>query len=198
MGSNTPGTHSVGRGRYGTVVGRSNETAYGLTKSLWEAARHGFVRYETIQNNFSLLYRRFEDELAEVCRRERVSLLAYSPLAEGVLCGKYCGGQWPEKARFTLYRTYNERSQAMPRRFVNDRTPAATECVAAVAWEAGLAPETLAIARVLSRDFVGSAIIGATSPEQLSAMLAATNVVLTDDVLRACNRIHRDIPYPMA
>src|SRR5262249_3028137 len=72
----------AGKVRY---IGCSNETAYGLTKSLWASDRAGLARYETIQNNFSLLNRRFEDELAEVCRRESVSLLPYSPLAGGVL-----------------------------------------------------------------------------------------------------------------
>ncbi len=183
-----------GKVRY---VGCSNETAYGLTKSLWVSDREGFVRYETIQNNFSLLHRRFEDELAEVCRREKVSLLAYSPLAGGVLSGKYCGGQWPSGARFTLYREYNERSQAMTRRFVNERTLAAAERFAAVAREAGMAPATLAIAWVLSRDFVGSAIIGATRPDQLEPTLAAADCTLPADVLQACDRISQEIPYPM-
>ena len=72
----------AGKMRY---AGCSNETAYGLTKSLWVSDTRGLARYETIQNNFSLLNRRFEDELAEVCRREQVSLLPYSPLAGGVL-----------------------------------------------------------------------------------------------------------------
>ncbi|MCX8072384.1 MAG: aldo/keto reductase [Candidatus Binatia bacterium] len=183
-----------GKVRY---VGCSNETAYGLTKSLWVSDLNGLVRYETIQNNFSLLNRRFEDELAEVCRREQVSLLAYSPLAGGVLSGKYSGGVWPEGARFTLYRDYNERSQAMTRRFVNERTLAATKRFAALAKEAGLAPATLAIAWVLSRDFVGSAIIGATRPEQLEPTLAAAAVSLTADLLQACDRVSREIPYPM-
>jgi aryl-alcohol dehydrogenase-like predicted oxidoreductase len=183
-----------GKVRY---VGCSNETAYGLTKSLWVSDAGGFARYETIQNNFSLLYRRFEDELAEVCRRENVSLLAYSPLAGGVLSGKYCGGVWPERARFTLYRNYNERSQAMTRRFVNDRTFAATERFAELARQSGLAPATLAIAWVLSRDFVGSAIVGATRPDQLEETLRATEVALSQDVLSACDRISKDIPYPM-
>ena len=108
-----------GKVRY---VGCSNETAYGLTKSLWASDRNGLVRYETIQNNFSLLNRRFEDELAEVCRRESVSLLPYSPLAGGVLSGKYQDGARPTGARFTFYEHASPRTQAMTRRFVNERT----------------------------------------------------------------------------
>lgn len=183
-----------GKVRY---IGCSNETAYGLTKSLWVSDLQGLARYETIQNNFSLLNRRFEDELAEVCRREQVSLLAYSPLAGGVLSGKYQGHVWPEKARFTLYRDYNERSRAMTRRFVNERTLASTERLAGIAREAGLSLPTLAIAWVLSRDFVGAAIVGATYPEQLDDTLQATEVTLSEEVLRACDQVAREIPYPM-
>ncbi len=183
-----------GKVRY---IGCSNETAYGLTKSLWVADVAGLARFETIQNNFSLLYRRFEDELAEVCRREHVSLLAYSPLAGGVLSGKYCNENWPEGARFTLYRSYSERSQAMTRRFVNKGTLMATERFVRLARELNLDPATLAIAWVLSRDFVGSAIIGATKPEQLEPTLAAAEVTLPPEVLEVCDRINREIPYPM-
>ena len=80
-------TRAVAEGKV-RVVGCSNESAYGLTKSLWASDAGGFVRHETIQNNFSLLNRRFEDALAEVCRREKVSLIPYSPIAGGVLSGK--------------------------------------------------------------------------------------------------------------
>ena len=85
------------------VLGCSNETAWGLMKSLHVSEMEGLARYETIQNNFSLNNRRFEDELAQVCRMEGVSLIPYSPLAGGVLSGKYQGGAMPEGARFTKY-----------------------------------------------------------------------------------------------
>ncbi|GIW42560.1 MAG: aldo/keto reductase [Candidatus Binatia bacterium] len=183
-----------GKVRY---VGCSNETAYGLTKSLWVSEREGFVRYETIQNNFSLLYRRFEDELAEVSRRENVSLLAYSPLAGGVLTGKYQGGAFPEGARFTLYRDATPRTQAMTRRFVNERTLAATERFAAVARECGLPLATFALAWTLTRDFLGAAIVGATRPEQLEETLRAAEVQLPPEALAECDKISREIPYPM-
>lgn len=184
----------AGKVRY---AGCSNETAYGLTKSLWVSAAHGCVRYETIQNNFSLLNRRFEDELAEVCRRETVSLLAYSPLAGGVLSSKYQGDTRPARARFTIYETSTPRQQAMTRRFVNDATLASVERFAAVANEAGLALPTLAIAWSLAHDFVGATIIGATAPEQLTPTLAAAEVTLSADVLAACNAVSKDIRYPM-
>lgn len=179
------------------ALGCSNESAYGLMKSLWTSDRSGFARHETIQNNFSLLHRRFEDELAEVCRREQVSLLAYSPLGGGVLSGKYQGGAWPEGARFTRYRDWNPRTKVMTARFVNPGTLATAERVARLAADCGLALPTFAIAWTLTRDFVGSTLIGATSPEQLDPLLAAAETKLPADVLAEVDRISREIRYPM-
>ncbi len=184
----------AGKVRY---LGCSNETAYGLMKSLWASDTCGLARFETVQNNFSLLNRRFEDELAEVCRRETVSLLAYSPLAGGVLSGKYQDGARPPGARFTLYADLSPRTQAMYHRFVNHATLSSTARFTAIAEEAGLSVATLAIAWTLTHDFVGSTIIGATSAEQLGDTLAAADVSLSADVLEACNRVSQDIRYPM-
>lgn len=185
---------AAGKVRY---VGCSNETAYGLTKSLWASDRAGAVRYETIQNNFSLNNRRFEDELAEVCRRESVSLLPYSPLAGGVLSGKYQDGARPAGARFSLYEKASQRTQAMTRRFVNERTLESTARFVRIAREAGMAVGTLAIAWSLAHDFVGSTIIGATNAEQLTDTLAAAGTALAADVLAACNEVTKEIRYPM-
>jgi aryl-alcohol dehydrogenase-like predicted oxidoreductase len=179
------------------AVGCSNETAYGLTKSLWKAELHGSVRYETIQNNFSLLNRRFDDELATLCRRERVSLLAYSPIAGGVLSGKYQAGAFPPGARFTRYRDGDARTRAMTGRFVNPRTLEATGRFSEVAREAGLPLVTFATAFTLSRDYVGSTLIGASHPDQLKETLTAAEVTLPDDALAACERIAREILYPL-
>ncbi|MBY0276648.1 aldo/keto reductase [Candidatus Binatia bacterium] len=179
------------------AVGCSNETAHGLMKSLWGADRRALPRYETIQNNFSLLNRRFEDALAEVCRREHVSLLPYSPIGGGVLSGKYLDDARPAKARFTFYAEHSPRTQAMTKRFVNEKTLESTRRFAAIAREAGMAPVTLAVAWSLAHDFVGSTIIGATAPEQLPDALAATDVELPGDVLRACDAVSREILYPM-
>lgn len=178
-------------------AGCSNETAYGLTKSLWASETHHLARYETIQNNFSLLNRRFEDELAEVCRREHVSLLPYSPIAGGVLSGKYLDGKRPAGARFTLYNEGNPRSQAMFRRFVNQKTLDSTARFTAIAKEAGMSVPTLATAWTLTHDFVGSTIIGATTVEQLTDTLAAADVTLSADVLKACHQVTKEILYPM-
>jgi aryl-alcohol dehydrogenase-like predicted oxidoreductase len=179
------------------AIGCSNETAYGLTKSLWAANVAALPRYDTIQNNFSLLNRRFEDALAEVCRRERVSLLPYSPIAGGVLSGKYLDGARPAKARFSFYAEHSPRTQAMTRRFVNERTLESTRRLAAIAREAGMAPVTLAVAWSLAHDFVGATIIGATAPEQLADALAGAEVTLGEDVRNACDRVTREILYPM-
>src|SRR6185369_9698376 len=170
-----------------------NQTAYGLTKSLWAAEAHGLPRYETIQNNWSLLNRRFEDALSEVCRREQVSLLPYSPIAGGVLSGKYLDGARPARARFTYYAEHSPRTQAMTRRFVNDRTLESTRRFAAIARDAGLAPVTLAVAWSLAHDFVGSTIIGATAPEQLGDALAGSGIKLADDVRAACDAVSREL-----
>ena len=188
------GLVEAGKVRY---VGCSNETAYGLTKSLWVSDRNGLARYETIQNNFSLLHRRFEDELAEVCRRESVSLLPYSPLAGGVLSGKYQDGARPAGARFTNYEKGNPRGQTMTRRFVNERTLSSTARFTRIAEDAGLPVATLAIAWSLAHDFVGSTIIGATSADQLTDTLAAADVTLSADVMAACSEVSREIRYPM-
>ncbi|MGH7789554.1 MAG: aldo/keto reductase [Candidatus Binatia bacterium] len=188
------GLIEAGKVRY---VGCSNETSYGLTKSLWASDRNGLARYETIQNNFSLLHRRFEDELAEVCRRESVSLLPYSPLAGGVLSGKYQDGARPKGARFTFYETASPRTQTMTKRFVNERTLSSTARFARIAEEAGMTVATLAIAWSLAHDFVGSTIIGATTAEQLTDTLAAADVTLAKDVLAACNEVSKEIRYPM-
>jgi aryl-alcohol dehydrogenase-like predicted oxidoreductase len=179
------------------VVGCSNQTAYGLTKSLWSADVRGLHRYETIQNNFSLLNRRFEDGLSEVCRREKVSLLPYSPLAGGVLSGKYQDGQWPAGARFSQYKEAHPRTAAMTRRFVNEKTLASTARLMDVAAEAGMAPVTLAVAWTLVHDFVGSTIVGATAVEQLPDLLRGGEMELPADVRKACDQVTREILYPM-
>lgn len=179
------------------VLGCSNESAYGLTKTLWAAEKVGAARHQTIQNNFSLLNRRFEDGLSEVCREEKVSLLPYSPIAGGVLSGKYQDGAFPDGARFTLYREHSPRTKFMTERFLNERSLETTAQLMEVANEAGMSIVTLAIAWTLTHPFVGSTIIGATSVEQLEPHLKATETELSADVLAECERITRAIPYPM-
>lgn len=179
------------------ITGCSNETSWGLMKSLATAEGLGTVRYQTIQNNFSLNNRRFEDELAQVCRKEGVSLIPYSPIAGGVLSGKYNGGARPEGARFSRYLAMEGRQAQMGKRFVNDRSIAATERFMGVAAEAGLDPVTMAVAWSKQHDFVASTIVGVGAEGQLDAILAAADLVLSDDVMKAIDKVSREIPYPM-
>ena len=159
--------------------------------------RLGTARYETIQNNYSLIARRFEDELAFLCKREQVSLLAYSPIGGGVLSGKYQDGAWPAGSRFAGYRGGAPRNRVMTDRFVNERTLASTARFAEVARQCGLSPVTFAVAWVLTHDFVGAAIIGVTSLEQLADHLAAADAKLPPEALAAVDRISKEIRYPM-
>jgi aryl-alcohol dehydrogenase-like predicted oxidoreductase len=179
------------------ITGCSNETSWGLMKSIATAEKLGTVRYQTIQNNFSLNSRRFEDELAQVCRMEGVSLIPFSPIAGGVLSGKYNGGARPEGARFSRYLEMEGRQAQMGKRFVNERTLEATERFMGVAAEAGLDPVTMAVAWSKQHDFVASTIVGVGAEGQLDAILAAADLVLPDDVIKAINAVSRAIPYPM-
>lgn len=180
------------------VTGTSNEDAYGLMKSLWTSDRGGLTRYDTIQNNFSLNNRRFEDELAEVCRQENISLLPYSPLAGGVLTGKYNGGQFPQGARFSSYlQNGAPRQKEMAERFVNDRSVAATENFIAIAEEVGIDIVTLATAWSKQHDFVASTIVGVSHEDHLDPIIAAIDVVLDDETLKKIDQVSADIPYPM-
>lgn len=179
------------------ILGCSNESTWGLTKSLWASDIQDVSRYETIQNNFSLNNRRFEDELAQACRKENVSLIPYSPLGGGVLSGKYNGGAFPEGARFTLYQDKPERQQAMMRRFVNEQTLASTERFQAIAADLDISVSTLAIAWSKQHDFVASTIIGATTTEQVPELLAAADVTLTHETMARINSVSQEIRYPM-
>jgi aryl-alcohol dehydrogenase-like predicted oxidoreductase len=179
------------------VIGCSNETTWGLMKSLEASSRLGVTRYETIQNNFSLNNRRFEDELAPACRREGVSLLPYSPIGGGVLSGKYQGGAQPQGARFSSYLAMGGRQGAMARRYVNEKSLAATERFQKIAAEAGMDIVTLSVAWSKQHDFVASTIVGVTSVEQLAPIFAAADLTLSDDVMKAANEVSKEIMYPM-
>ncbi|MDQ8192579.1 aldo/keto reductase [Roseibacillus persicicus] len=178
------------------VIGISNEDSYGLMKGLWKSDVHGFARYDTIQNNFSLNNRRFEDELAEICRREKVSLLPYSPLAGGVLSGKYNDGT-PDNARFSAYLKAGPRQAAMAARFVNERSRESTRRFMAIGQEAGIEPVTLATAWSKQHDFVASTIIGASNADQLDPILAAAGLKLSPEVLSKIDEVSTEIRYPM-
>lgn len=179
------------------VIGCSNETSWGMMKSLAVSDREGFARYDTIQNNFSLNNRRFEDDLAQICRQEGVSLIPYSPLAGGVLSGKYNGGAQPEGSRFTNYLKMGGRQAAMAKRFVNDRSLASTERFGQIAAEAGMSLVTLATAWSKQHDFVASTIVGATRPDQVADIAAAADLTLSADVMKKIDAVSKEILYPM-
>jgi len=179
------------------IIGCSNETSWGLMKSLSVSEREGLARYETIQNNFSLNNRRFEDELAQVCRQEGVSLIPYSPLAGGVLSGKYNDGARPDGARFSNYLNMGGRQAAMVRRFVNEKSLLATERFGAIAQEAGISLVTMATAWSMQHDFVASTIVGATHENQLAEIFAACDLILSDEVMKKINAVSKEILYPM-
>lgn len=179
------------------VLGCSNETSWGLMKSVAASEAVGGARYQTIQNNFSLNNRRFEDELAQVCRKEGVSLIPYSPIGGGVLSGKYNDGARPEGARFTRYLGMEGRQAAMGRRFVNEKSLASTARFAEIAKEAGMSPVTLAVAWSKQHDFVASTIVGASREDQVDEIFAAIDLVLNDETMKAIDKVSKEIMYPM-
>ncbi|MBY5268475.1 NADP(H)-dependent aldo-keto reductase [Spiribacter salinus] len=175
----------AGKIRY---VGLSNESAWGTMKFLELAERHGLPRVVSVQNPYNLLNRSYEVGLAEVSDREQVSLLPYSPLAFGVLSGKYLGGEQPADARLTLFDRFT--------RYTKDPGVRATEAYVNLAREHGLDPAQMAIAWVTAQPFVTSNIIGATTMEQLAANIDSAEVTLTDELLEGIEAIHAEAPNP--
>jgi aryl-alcohol dehydrogenase-like predicted oxidoreductase len=162
--------------------GLSNESAWGTMTFLKHADAKGLARVQSVQNAYNLLNRTYEVALAEVTMHENVSLLAYSPLAQGYLTGKYLDGARPPGARTTLF----ERGQ----RYENPTAEAAIRKYIALAREFGLDPAQMALAFVSSRPFVTSNIIGATSMEQLKTDIASVAVTITPELEERINAIH--------
>ncbi|MEP5979899.1 MAG: aldo/keto reductase, partial [Marinobacter alexandrii] len=135
-----------------------------------------------------LLNRSFEVGMAEIAHREQAGLLAYSPLAFGMLSGKYLGESWPEKARLTLYERF--------KRYSNSRGMAATRAYVELARQHGLSPVELALAFVNSRSFVTSNIVGATTMVQLQENIGSASISLDQDALDAIEALHAEFTYP--
>ena len=169
-------------------AGLSNETSWGTMQYLRLAEQHGLPRMASIQNEYSLLNRLFEPDLAEVALREKVGLLAWSPLATGLLTGKYADGARPEGSRWSISTGRNQRDTAQAHR--------AVAAYAQVAADHGLSLPQMAIAGVNSRPVVTSTISGATTLAQLEQNLAAFDVTLSDEVLDAITAVRRDFPIP--
>ena len=184
-----------GKVRY---LGTSNDTAYGLTKANETSKRLGIARFESIQNNFSLNNPRFLDELANVCQKEQISLLPYSPIAGGVLSGKYNGSFYPDLARFSQYlKSTNPRIHAQGTRFVNKKTLQATAKYMEIANTLGISGVTLAVAYSKQFDFVASTIIGARTAQQLDESFEAIDMVLSDETMAEIKAVQEEIMYPM-
>lgn len=184
-----------GKVRY---IGTSNDTAYGLTKANEISKFKELSRFQSIQNNFSLLNPRFLDELSHICKKENISLLPYSPIAGGVLSGKYNGGLYPEGCRFTAYVQHKSpRVQAQAKRFVNDKTIEATKKYINLAKEYNISVVTLAVAYSKHFDFVASTIIGARLFGQLEDSLKALEFSIDSELLEKIEKIQQEILYPM-
>ncbi len=169
-------------------IGVSNETPWGVMTYLNSAQRLGLPRIVSIQNPYNLLNRSFEVGLAEIAHRESVPLLAYSPLAFGVLSGKYLDGARPEGARLTMFERFV--------RYLVPEAEAPTRAYVQLARETGLDPAQMALAYINSRPFVAANIIGATTMTQLGADIASIDVTLDDDVIDRIEAIHRSQPNP--
>ncbi len=169
-------------------VGLSNETPWGVMKFVNAAQKNGLPRVVSIQNAYSLVNRTFEPYLAEVAIEEKVGLLAYSPLAQGFLTGKYLNGARPADARLTLF----DRGQRY-------QTPAAEDMVTkyvALAKKFGVTPAGLALKFCATRPFMTSVIIGATKMVQLEEDLKAFDIDWTEEMENAVNDLHRSCPNP--
>lgn len=170
--------------------GVSNETPWGLNRFLNLADHRGLPRAASIQNPYSLLNRNFEIGLAEIAIREDVGLLAYSPLAFGVLSGKYLAGQSPAAGRLTRFERFA--------RYKGEVIERATYEYVSLFRRHGLDPAQAALAFVNGREFLTSTLIGATTLAQLRSNLASIDLVLSPDVLNGIEQIHERISNPAA
>jgi aryl-alcohol dehydrogenase-like predicted oxidoreductase len=169
-------------------VGLSNETPWGAMRCLCLSETGNLPHIQAIQNPYNLLNRSFEVGLAEISHREKLGLLAYSPLGFGVLSGKYLKGQQPAGARLTLFPGYN--------RYSGQQARAATEAYVKLAREHDLDPAQMALAFVTGRPFVTSNIIGATSLGQLQSNIASRHIRLSAELLKGLDEIHATYTNP--
>ena len=169
-------------------IGISNETAWGTMKFLQASEQHNLPRIVSIQNAYNLLSRHFEVGISEISHREKVGLLAYSPLAQGYLTGKYENGQLPEKSRKALFN-----------RLQRYETPNAANAITAymdIAKKYNLHPAQMAIEFVTSRPFVTSNIIGATTMEQLQENINSINVTIPQEAMEEIEEVHLKYSNP--
>lgn len=174
----------AGKVRY---LGVSNETPWGLGQFLKLADEVGLPRVVSIQNAYNLMNRMFEYGLAEMCHRERVGLMAYSPLAFGVLSGKYT--VQGAVGRLSLHPNFGQR-------YLKTNVPEASKSYFLLAKKHNISPATMALAYVRSRWFVSSTIIGATTMPQLRENIASVGVELNAEILQQIDAIHARYPNP--
>lgn len=170
------------------AIGMSNESAWGMTKWMDVAAAEGLPRMASVQNEYSLLCRLYDTDMAEVAVNEDVTLLSFSPLATGLLTGKYQNGAVPAGSRLSINDDLGGR--------ITPRTLPAVQAYMDVAARHGLDPAHLAMAWQGTRPFPVSAIFGATTTEQLAHLLKGRDVALPDDVLVEIDTAHRAHPMP--
>ncbi|AUC85574.1 aldo/keto reductase [Polaribacter sp. ALD11] len=175
----------------GTIkaFGLSNETPWGTMKYLETARAHNLVRPVTIQNSYSLIHRAYEIGMSEVSMREDIGLLAYSPLAQGVLSGKYLDGKKPEGARGTLFPRFTAR-------YMGVSSLEAVKRYEAIAKKNGLTLSEMSLAFINQLPFVTSTIIGATKMSQLKENINSINIELSEETLKEIEAVHSDIPNP--
>ncbi|MBQ0909211.1 aldo/keto reductase [Flavobacterium sp. F-328] len=169
-------------------IGLSNENPWGIMRFLEGSKHHNLPRVKTVQNPYSLLNRLFEVGSAEVCMRENVGLLAYSPMAFGVLSGKFLSGEAQPNARISLFPQYT--------RYSSEQSTEATKMYQDIAQRYGLTLTELALAFIERQAFVSSTIIGATSIEQLQQNINTIQVSLSDEILQAIDAVQASIPNP--
>ena len=169
------------------TIGLSNENPWGFMKYL-ELSKNNLPKTITIQNPYSLLNRLFEIGNAEICARENVGLLAYSPLGFGVLSGKYLGGKIPKDSRLSLFPNLS--------RFSGENSMRATEFYNEIAKKYEMSLTQMSLSFVNSRSFVTSNIIGASKLSQLKENIESINIDLSEDVLSEIEKVHNMIPNP--
>lgn len=169
-------------------VGLSNEKAWGMMRYLEESKQHDLPRMITIQNAYSLLNRVFEGDAAEVSMREGMGLLAYSPMAFGVLSGKYIKGTAAANARLKLFPRFA--------RYSSEQSTEATKRYLKIAEDNNMSLAQMSLAFVTDRPFVTANIIGATNLEQLEENINSASISLSEDVMNQINQVHSEIPNP--
>ena len=181
-----------GKVRY---LGGSNESAYSLTKTNYTAKYLNIPRFQSVQNNCSLLSRKFLDSMAELCKEEQISLLPYSPLAGGVLSAKY-NKEGKDRGRFDSYTKHqNPRVRAQVDKFCNKNNLKLVEEYKKIADKYDISLINLSFSWLLNFDFIPSIIIGVRKIEQLKEILSNKNFNLDNKILNECKKVYNKFPY---